>query len=216
MDLCISQIVDYSNGADAFLVDPTQFPPQPSAPFAVGFESTALGRYMFRRAVEELALDPAQIELISLEPAEQLLALEQGRIQGLITFEPHLSAAIQQGARQVFSSADIPGEVIDVLVFKRDVWKDRSRNLSPHLDKLWSEGIRLVTRPSAESTAHLESNTGLRAAELNAALSGVHYVTSSENLALLKGSLPESIESMTHSLIELGMMNAPSRLESCR
>lgn len=120
-DIRIFHIFDFSAGADAILARP---PIQNVAALKgarVGVETTATGAYLLARGLELNALTSADVAVRHIPFEQHVQAYRDGSVDALVTFEPARSQLLALGARQVFSSREIPREVIDVLVTRRGV-----------------------------------------------------------------------------------------------
>lgn len=117
-DIRILLVTDISNGADVMVANVKFRSVQELKGHRVGAETTGLGAYMLTRALELGGLKPEDVEIVSLEFSEQQSAFERGEIDAVVTYEPVATKLKNGGARQIFDSTRIPGEVVDVLVVR--------------------------------------------------------------------------------------------------
>ncbi|ALS97378.1 ABC transporter substrate-binding protein [Lacimicrobium alkaliphilum] len=194
LGLCVAMVLSASKGADALVVNPDIVDPD-SGDFSnlktIGYESSALGGYMFRRIKEKLALDENRVVSRLLQPASHFRALSEGQVDGVITFEPYLSKLLQAGFKVAFDSTDISGEIIDILVMREDVWRNNKRSVQQVIWQYWPVGLNLLEqrRASDTTTAALQANTGLQEPALSLALNKMSFYKVKESQAYLRTEL---------------------------
>jgi NitT/TauT family transport system substrate-binding protein len=119
-------VLDYSNGGDVMMARPEISTLQALKGHRVGVESTALGGYVLTRVLEKAGLSLSDIEIVKLGFSEHEQAFKQGVVDAVVTFEPARSNLLNAGARILFDSSKMPGEIVDVLVAHQDLLKTRS------------------------------------------------------------------------------------------
>jgi len=82
----------------------------------IAYEPNSLGLYVLARMLDKSGLSMADIEPIGMDQTEMVESMRTGAIAAAITYPP-ASLAIQrmEGVQSVFTTAEIPDEVIDVL-----------------------------------------------------------------------------------------------------
>jgi len=82
----------------------------------VAYEPNSLGLYVLARMLERAGMAMADVEAIGMDQTEMVESMRSGTIAAAITYPP-ASIAIRKidGVRAVFTTAEIPDEVIDVL-----------------------------------------------------------------------------------------------------
>lgn len=123
-------VLDISEGADVIIGRPELKGMQGLIGAKVAVESTAVGAYVLSRALEMYNIDINQISLVNVEKNGHKAAYEQQLADAVVTFEPVRTQLLNQGAIELFTSAEIPGEIVDVLVVHKGV-------LNSHEDALY-------------------------------------------------------------------------------
>ncbi|WP_113907007.1 ABC transporter substrate-binding protein [Aliidiomarina celeris] len=177
MDLCVAQVLSYSEGADAVLTLPNFDATQK---IRFGYEQTALGGYMASRAAQVLGWSSDNIETEFVVPRAHVNALLENEIDAVVSYEPYISLLRGQGAQVVFSSADIPGEVLDVLVVTRAVWREHKPLLQWLETNFWPAGLAALSSGNEETMRWLSQQTELSSVELGRSLAGIHFITPDE------------------------------------
>lgn len=82
----------------------------------VAYEPNSLGLYVLARMLDHAGLDMKDIDPIGMDQTEMVTSMRNGTIAAAITYPP-ASLAIREmdGVHPVFTTAEIPNEVVDVL-----------------------------------------------------------------------------------------------------
>jgi NitT/TauT family transport system substrate-binding protein len=115
LDLKVIAVLDVSLGADVLLARPGIDTVQDLQGKKIGVEQSAVGAVMLDAALQSAGLTPADVETIYMTVNKHVDAYQQKKVDAVVSFEPVKSQLLQQGAKTLFSSAEIPGRVIDVL-----------------------------------------------------------------------------------------------------
>jgi NitT/TauT family transport system substrate-binding protein len=213
IDICIASVLSYSNGADAVLVLPDF---DPAKPFQIGYEETALGGYMLRRTLELKGWATKQFTARTLVPRRHVQALLDGEIDVVITYEPYVSQLRNAGAVTQLDSRQLPGEIIDILVVRRQVWQQRQQLFTLLLDDIWPKGLARLRQPDAAALALLSRNTELSLEQLQQALAGMVFPDKELKYQQLAAKLSSLIDSMNQYLLQTAHISQAAQLEVCR
>ncbi|MBI2340475.1 MAG: ABC transporter substrate-binding protein [Deltaproteobacteria bacterium] len=111
-------VIDYSNGSDGIAASPAIKNFGQIRGKRVAYEHGTLEEYFFLYALEQYRLSVKEIVPVNLDPIESAKALEEGKVDAAVTYEPHLSKTIKKiGGTCIYSSADAPGLITDLLTF---------------------------------------------------------------------------------------------------
>lgn len=176
----VFMVCDWSNGADVLVARPEIATLADLKGKRVGTETTALGAYMLRRALERAQLTSADVMVVNVPLSRHSEAYLSGEVDAIVTFEPHRTNLLKAGARVIFDSGDIPGEVIDVLIGRKS-----SSSLVMHqrrrLVEAWSKGIDFIHGQPEKALRILSERQGVSEEEVTGILSGVLLVDEREN-----------------------------------
>lgn len=139
-DIHVILITDFSNGADVLLAKPEIKTLQEIEGRKIGVESNALGGYMLTRALDKARLLVKDIQAISLGISEHEQAYKQNLVDAVITFEPVRANLLKAGAKILFDSSQIPGEIVDVLVVRQNSLNQHQTELKDLL-KGWFQAL---------------------------------------------------------------------------
>lgn len=213
VELCVAAILSYSNGADAVMVMP-DFNPEQS--FQIGYEETALGGYMLRRMVEITGWSAEQFSARTVIPRRHVPALLGGEVDVVLTYEPYVSQLLKAGARILLDSRQLPGEIIDVMVVRTEVWRQHQPLFTKLLAEVWANGVMRINEPDAAALALLSRNTNLAVEELQQALAGMSFPAYQPDRQQLAAQLTPAISRMNQYLLHSQHIHQPAQLEICR
>ncbi|HDP88855.1 MAG TPA: hypothetical protein ENN42_02715 [Thioalkalivibrio sp.] len=186
-DARVILVMDYSEGADAIVARPGIARVADLRGKRVGVESTAATAYLLARALEIGGLTTADVTLVPLHAARQERAFRRGEVDALATFEPLRTRLLELGAREIFSSRQMPGEIVDVLVTRSRVIEERPEALSELLQG-WFAAIGHLRRHPRDAVAAMAPRTELSTDGFLQAIAGIHFPSHAENCRLLARS----------------------------
>ncbi len=139
LDLEIILVTNVSAGADALFARAPLTSLKDLSGQRIGVENTALGAYFLSRVLDQARLRIDDLQVVSLPVHEQAAAFAAGEVDAVITFASEGPALESEGARRIFDSRQLPGEIVDVLVVDRQrVTREQRRRLRA----LWFDALR--------------------------------------------------------------------------
>jgi NitT/TauT family transport system substrate-binding protein len=143
---------DYSNGNDGILLKGAD---QLSAIKGkqVYLVELSVSHYLLARGLETAGMKPTDVKTVNTSDADIVGAFGSPDVTAAVAWNPQLSVMkAQPGVKQVFSSADIPGEILDLLVVDTATLK-ANPNLGKALAGIWYETVALMNRQDAQGKA---------------------------------------------------------------
>ena len=202
-------VCDWSNGADVLLSHPDINTIAELKGKRVGSETTALGAYMLHRALAQAQLTSADIEVVNVPLARHTEAFLARDVDAIVTFEPHRTELLENGARNLFDSSMIPNEVIDVLIGRKAdspiLIQQRHR-----LVEAWLKGIDFISKEPEKAARLLSRRQSVKENEVQELLSGIVLVNAKENQKLFERGAPELnrlFEYLRKFMLEEGMLH---------
>lgn len=189
---------DYSNGNDGILLKGA------SSLAAIKGRQTYLvelsvSHYLLARGLESVGLKSADVPTVNTSDADIVAAFGAPDVTAAITWNPQLSVMkAQTGVTQVFSSADIPGEILDLMVVDTATLK-ANPNLGKALVGIWYETVALMQQQDAkgkEARAAMAKLSGATAEMFDSQLKTT-FLYADPKAALAASSAPEFITKMT-------------------
>ncbi|GAC1403787.1 MAG: putative urea ABC transporter substrate-binding protein [Novosphingobium sp.] len=143
---------DYSNGNDGILLKGAD---QLGAIKGkqVYLVELSVSHYLLARGLETAGMKPTDVKTVNTSDADIVGAFGSPDVTAAVAWNPQLSVMkAQPGVKQVFSSADIPGEILDLLVVDTATLK-ANPNLGKALAGIWYETVALMNRQDAQGKA---------------------------------------------------------------
>ncbi len=193
-------VCDFSAGADALLARRGIGSIAELRGKRLGVETTALGAYVLARALEHGGLTPSDVRVVSVPLALQVQALAAGTVDAVVTFEPQRTRLLAAGARSLFDSSQIPGEIVDVLLARGGLDAAQERSLRVLVASWFPARGQLQGQPAAAARRE-----GLTPAEFVAALAALRLADRAENLGLLEdgaGNLAPTFRRLSRTLVQ--------------
>lgn len=129
IDLTVVAVLDESRGADVVLVQPGLQRPGALRGQRIGVEVSATGALMLDAFLARQGLALRDVKTVALSMEAHQEAFLRGQVDAIVTYEPVRSRLKQAGAVQVFSSADVPGSIIDVLAVRTSELENRAMQI---------------------------------------------------------------------------------------
>lgn len=121
LELKVVAVLDVSLGADALLAQPRFHGLADIRGARVGVENSATGALMLEGVLAAASLRIQDIRPVYLTIDQHREAFLGGKVDALVTYEPVRSELLAAGARILFDSSRIPGQIVDVLALRKDV-----------------------------------------------------------------------------------------------
>ncbi len=155
----------------------------------VGVEASALGAYFLSRALEEHGLSLTDITVVSLEVGEHVAAYKAGKVDALVTFEPVRSQLLALGAHELFTSRDIPGEIVNVLVVNQAYFAEHPNNVRKVV-RGWFRAIDYFTANPHDAASRMQKRLKILPQDALKSYRGFRLPSLEENQKLLQGRTP--------------------------
>lgn len=168
----IIRVMDYSDGADVLLAQPWITSGAQLRGARVGVELATLPVYVLGRGLEALGLRVADVRTSSTDQATMEEAFRRGELDALVTYPP-ASVKLTRDLKTatLFSSADVPGEILDVLLVEADTARTRAADVAAML-RAHDRARRFAREHPAEAHAIMARREGVTAEEFGASLTG--------------------------------------------
>jgi NitT/TauT family transport system substrate-binding protein len=183
-------VVDVSNGADVVVGRSGMRSMRDLKGKSVAVESSALGAFVLSRALALNGMQASDVNVVHLESNEQPEAFEKGQVDGAVTFDPYRAQFLRAGARTLFDSSQIPGEIVDLLAVRASVI-EKQPNAVEALLSGWFSAIDYMKKDPNDAARRMGIRQQTSGEQFLAAQRGLHVPTRDENLKMLGGMKPE-------------------------
>ena len=178
-------VVDYSDGADALVVRDGITALSGLRGKRIAYEESALGSYVLERALEIGGLGAGDVEAVNRLPEEGEQDFRALKVDAVITYEPGVGKLVRQhGGRVIFSSREIPGEIVDALVVRRSVLESRPDEVRAML-RAWFRAVEFLKAEPRQAAAIMAQREHVTPEEFLESLRGIHILDLQENLAMM-------------------------------
>jgi NitT/TauT family transport system substrate-binding protein len=178
-------VADYSFGGDALVVRDRINSLSELKGKRIAYEESALGSYVLERILEIGGLKPGDVTAINRLPEEGEKDFAEGRADAVITYEPSLGRLLRAGgAKALFTSRDLPGEIVDVMVMRRSVLRDHADD-TRRLLRAWFKALAWHEAHPDEAAAIMAKRQNVTVAEFLGSLQGAHIPDLQENRQLM-------------------------------
>jgi len=189
---------DYSNGNDGILLKGAdQFAAIKGR--QVYLVELSVSHYLLARALEKAGMKPTDIKTVNTSDADIVGAFGSPDVTAAVAWNPQLSVMKgQAGAKEVFNSSQIPGEILDLLVVDTATIK-ANPNLGKALAGIWYETLALMKRQDAqgkEARAAMAKLSGATPADFDRQLTTT-YLYSDPKAAVAATTAPALVKTMT-------------------
>ncbi len=175
--------IDYSSGADVVIAAPEDNGAKYSfAGKRIGVETMSLGQFYLHRVLQKSGLTIQDVTIVPLAQTRMADALRSKKVDAVVTYPPFLFEALKvKGSKVVFSSAEIPGELLDLLAISEEWTKtgDKDQQLRALVECQY-EAVAYRTKNPDEADKIMAKREGITVAEFRTALAGMVMITPDE------------------------------------
>ncbi len=190
-------VCDASRGADVLLAKPEFETVAQLKGRRVGVETTALGAYMLARALERGGLAANDVTTVAVPLLKHVAAYKAGDVDAVVTFEPNRSRLLAEGARNLFDSSQIPGEIVDVMLTRRKLSESQNRTLGVFVSG-WFRALDYLRENPKDAAARIAVRESVTPQQFLESLQGLDLTDRAANQRLL-GSRPGNLgETLGH------------------
>ncbi len=210
----IVQVIDYSNGADMILARSGITNVAGLRGKRIGVELGSLGVFVLLRGLEKSGLSLTDIEPVSMDQGAMESAFVQGKLDALVTYTPTTVKLLREAnAQRVFTTAEIPGEVVDVIAIEAAFCQQRPKAVQAVL-RAFHRAIDYTKTNPNDAYAIMARREGISAEEFRTTLTdGVKLVSAAEQNEYLKpgGRLWQVIYASDRALRQAGQIKGADR-----
>ncbi len=183
-------VVDVSHGADVVVGRRGMKTMHDLKGKSVAVESSALGAFVLSRALALNGMQASDVNVVHLESNEQPAAFEKGQVDAAVTFDPYRVQFLEAGAKTLFDSTQIPGEIVDLLAVRADVLEKRPKAIQALLTG-WFGAIGYMKSEPADAARRMGIRQQTTGEQFLQAQQGLSVPSREENLRMLGGAKPE-------------------------
>lgn len=203
----IFMVPDFSNGADVIVAANSINSIKELKGKKVGMALSSLGEYLVARALEKNGLSMADIIPVPMHQESMFKGMELGHVDAVMTYPPtSIKLANELNANTIFSSADIPDEIIDVVTLDASVIESRP-DVPIKILRAWSRALEYAEKKPAEAHKMSAFHQGISVEEFKGLLSGIQLLSIKEQ----RRFLVEDHESLTNVIHKVSSITVKKR-----
>ena len=205
---------DFSNGNDAVILkgegDIASLAGKP-----VNLVELSVSHYLLARALDTAGLSEADLDgVINTSDADMIAAYATDDVEAVVTWNPLVSAILEEpGAKKLFDSADIPGEIIDLMVVNTETLA-ANPDFGKAMVGAWYEVMGLMAAGDEEVLTAMAEASGTDLEGYNAQLASTEmFYDPAAAVTFTQGAdLPATMTKVAEFLFEKGILGegAPS------
>jgi NitT/TauT family transport system substrate-binding protein len=168
----------------------------------------AVNHFLLNHAVTEAGMKPSDVNIVNMAPDLTGSTLIAGKVDAAVAWEPFLSEAIAKGNKLLYSSADAPDLIVDVMVTTDSFLKERKEELLKLVEGI-NLGVDYIAENEAEGTEIAAKVLGTSAESVSEMKKGVKLITFEDSKRMLTtdvDQLKQTIEKINDFFIEYEVM----------
>lgn len=210
----ITLVADYSNGADVIMAKPSIEGIQSLKGARIGLEIDSLGVFMLARVLEKARLTLEDVSLVPLDQISMEDNFSDGSLDAVITYPP-ISIRLKRdfSAHTIFSSAEIPDEIVDLLILEESLIEERPEAVEA-ISRAFFAAQRWAYENPNEAFPIMGRREGLSGEEFGKALEdGIHVVKALDQhrFFMPDGPLENALANCETILRQTKQISNPSR-----
>lgn len=176
-------INDYSNGNDMVVGAPGIESIKALQGKKIGVEIGFVGHLLLLNALEKNGMSEADVELVNVPTNETPQVLASGDVSAIVAWQPNSAQALGlvPGSKRIYSSADEPGLIYDVLAVAPASLAARRADWSKVID-VWYRVVDFIMAPATaeEAIAIMAARVGVAAEQYKPFLAGTRLLRRGE------------------------------------
>ena len=176
-------INDYSNGNDMVVGAPGIESIKALQGKKIGVEIGFVGHLLLLNALEKNGMSEADVELVNVPTNETPQVLASGDVSAIVAWQPNSAQALGlvPGSKRIYSSADEPGLIYDVLAVAPASLAARRADWSKVID-VWYRAVDFIMAPATaeEAIAIMAARVGVAAEQYKPFLAGTRLLQRGE------------------------------------
>lgn len=175
-------ITDESSGADGIIAKSGIDSIKDFKGKRVAYELGGVSQLILMRALEKEGLKLEDVNSVNMSAEDAGTAFLAGAVDVAVTWEPYLSQASKDGkGRVVFSTADTPGLVPDLLVFRAEAIEKRSADVQKVI-AAWNKALAFIKTNRKEAVEIMAKGAEISPEEMEQNLAGIKLYSLADNV----------------------------------
>lgn len=212
-DAQVVMVADYSDGADVILAGPGVATVAELRGKRIGIETGSLTTFILARALEQSGLAWSDVRTVHMAAMDMAPAMADRKVDAVVTYPPLSFEIVKAGkGREIFSTREIPGEVVDVLAFDESCIKARGAEVRAFV-RAFHRAQEYAKAHPIESMGIMAAREGITPEEFASSLSdGVKLLGREDQARFLRpgGTLHGVVSATDRILRSIGQVSNPA------
>ena len=181
-DLRLVLLSDESSGGDQIIAPTRKVDAAHLRGKRIGTNLGGFGELFVRRMLADHGVGPDEVQWVDLDAADVPARLASGDIDIGHTWEPYASQAIANGMHHCYSSADTPGLILDGVITRGPVLRERGDDLR-RMTRAWLRAVDWWRANAEDGDRRIEARLGLPKGDARPV--GIKILDRKDNRALM-------------------------------
>ena len=213
--LTVVAVLDESLGADVVLGRKGLSSSAQLRGKTIVYEANAVGAVMLDALLSANKVKASEVRLLKIDGDRQEAAFLSNEVDFIVTYEPVKSKLQRQGAKVVFSSASIPGRILDTFAVKPEVLDEHGPNIRKLLRSYFTLRDLWVSKPQTLAQ-ELALRMGVNPDQVPAAFEGMRLMDLAWNRELLargqQSAVVSEAQKLSSTMWSAGLLAKPADL----
>lgn len=207
-------VTDFSDGGDVIIARKSIGDMSMLKGKKIGADTTSLPVFMLARALEKNGLSLSDVDVISLEQSDMEQAYIKGEIDAAVTYPPvSVRLLNRDNSMIVFSSKEIPGEIVDVLSVENSVIQSRPDDIKK-IRQAWDKALKYAETHKQNAYEIMAKREGISVKDFAGALDDLKLVPLIEQAKYLP-LLKKYLKNVRDVLVNTGALPKDASADCC-
>ena len=185
----------------------------------IGVNVGSVSQFFLEYVLEQNGMSGSDVTLVKMKQGDVPAALASKGIDAGVTWEPHLSKSVKNGAKLISNSKDTPGLIVDIMLLRSDVMTANPK-AAPGLVAAWNKSIEYWKANADDADSIMQKGLGgfyETPDDIKADLAGATLFDADHNKTLFtgedKGTAYATLEFAIDFYTKLGIITTPVKAE---
>lgn len=206
-------MTDFSNGSDVVIARKEIKNVADLKGKTIAIEPASLSVFIIARALEKSGLSLDDVKIVGMNPTNMSAAILSGKVDALHAYPPVSTEILKHADKtaRIFDSAQIPGEIVDILSFSPDIVAQRMDDMQA-IRRAWDKTLAYAQAHPEESNKIMAEVEGISPEEFQEALNGIKTLNLAEQRPLMArgGVCSKTLVHVAEILHKSGYLKDPS------
>lgn len=205
-------VIDFSQGGDMIIGQPDIHSISDLKAKRVGYEGTVVGEFLLQRALQFNHIKNSEVQLINIPAENWVESFNNKDVDALVCFNPVSTILMkEEGGNLLFSSKNIPFEIIDVLLFSESFF-EKNKTTVKKIVQVWFDAVDYIDRELEDAARLIAKRKGISPEVYKTGLIGLNVPKLKVNQQLLKIHSGDNLHKYSQNIIdfmlEKGLLNS--------